>query len=285
MTRNLFVLLLAAVLFVSPALAVFPFPPAGIGDDSITDAKLDWGATGAGKINATDIPVDSGGSWGGAATNVQDALEELEGAAGDPDQNLFETFSDGANSAVADAVTDTILFKSLSSVVTIIASDVDDSVDFDIADDSIDSEHYAAASIDNEHLADDAVGADEIDLGDQDADVNAADIPLNAESGTYGGAATNVQDAVEELETAVGACLVDLSDYEVDYFSESSDGTDYVTLTNVPIWLPFAVIVNGVEQRKTTDYAVTKATKVVDFTAGGGLASGDFVQVLYLYKP
>ena len=32
----------------------------------------------------------------------------------------------------------------------------------DIANDSIDSQHYVAASIDNEHLADDAVGASEL---------------------------------------------------------------------------------------------------------------------------
>ena len=32
----------------------------------------------------------------------------------------------------------------------------------DIANDSIDSQHYVAASIDNEHLADDAVGAAEL---------------------------------------------------------------------------------------------------------------------------
>jgi len=32
----------------------------------------------------------------------------------------------------------------------------------DLPDDSVDSEHYVAASIDNEHLADDAVGTDEL---------------------------------------------------------------------------------------------------------------------------
>jgi hypothetical protein len=44
-------------------------------------------------------------------------------------------------------------------------------VDTTIANDSIDSQHYAAASIDNEHLADDAVGADELA---SDAVVNAS---------------------------------------------------------------------------------------------------------------
>jgi len=34
-----------------------------------------------------------------------------------------------------------------------------------LADDSVDSQHYAAASIDNEHLADDAVDSDEIAAG------------------------------------------------------------------------------------------------------------------------
>ena len=41
-----------------------------------------------------------------------------------------------------------------------------DAVDGDkIADDAINSEHYAAGSIDNEHLADDAVNSDELAAG------------------------------------------------------------------------------------------------------------------------
>ena len=45
--------------------------------DSINDTHIDWGSTGN-QVDASDVPLDTGGTYGGSATNVQDALEELE---------------------------------------------------------------------------------------------------------------------------------------------------------------------------------------------------------------
>ena len=68
------------------------------------------------------------------------------------------TIEDG-DSQVGGADIVTIDFDGTVFAVT---EDPDTEINVDIADDGIDSQHYAAASIDNEHLADDAVGTAEI---------------------------------------------------------------------------------------------------------------------------
>lgn len=281
MTRFL-TLILAVGLLVSPAFAVSYQPIDGLADDSITDAKIDWGS-GVGQIDATDMLLDTGGSYGGLATNVQDALEELEGASGAPDQNLFSSISDGVNSADADAVTDTVTFQSSASEIDIVASDVGDTVDFSLAVDSVGSEHIIDNAVDTPAIADNAVGEAELDWGSGANQVDATSIGLDS-GGFYGGFATNVQDALEELEAADSAFMVDLSGYEVDYDQFTSIGSATETLTNVPVWLPFYVKINNVEQKYGVDYTVTKATKTIDFTVGGAPSSGDLIQVMYLYK-
>jgi hypothetical protein len=79
---------------------------ASIDVNAIDETLVDWGS-GANQLDATSVPIDSGGSWGGAAVNVQDALEELE-ASQDADFK-FKTFSvAGQSDVVADTVTDTM---------------------------------------------------------------------------------------------------------------------------------------------------------------------------------
>lgn len=54
-----------------------------IQDAAVQASDIDWGATGSDKVNAAWIPLNtSTGTYGGSATNVQDALEELEGLIG-----------------------------------------------------------------------------------------------------------------------------------------------------------------------------------------------------------
>lgn len=52
-------------------------------DDTITELDVDWGS-GTDQIDATSIPLDTGGTYGGIATNVQDALEEIESSISGP---------------------------------------------------------------------------------------------------------------------------------------------------------------------------------------------------------
>ena len=77
-----------------------------IGIDTLDETLVDWGS-GANQVDATSIPIDSGGTWSGSAGNVQDALEELE-----IDQNTdykFKTISVATQSdVVADVVADTL---------------------------------------------------------------------------------------------------------------------------------------------------------------------------------
>lgn len=84
--------------------------------DGINDTHIDFGS-GANQVNATDIPLDTGGTYGGSATNVQDALEELESdiaaidtatfntGATDKDQSPTTTSGDEAQTGVTIAST------------------------------------------------------------------------------------------------------------------------------------------------------------------------------------
>lgn len=75
--------------------------------DSIDDTLIDWGS-GANQVSATDVPIDSGGSWAGSASNVQDALEELES---ESTTEAFKTVAvAGQDDVVADAKDDTLTF-------------------------------------------------------------------------------------------------------------------------------------------------------------------------------
>jgi len=60
----------------------------GIADNGVNDTHIDWGS-GTNEVDASDVPLDTGGSWAGTAANVQDALEELELAVGEGGSNVY----------------------------------------------------------------------------------------------------------------------------------------------------------------------------------------------------
>jgi hypothetical protein len=78
-----------------------------IGTDAIDETLVDWGS-GGDQVDATSIPIDSGGSWAGSASNVQDALEELE--AGSTTLAFKTVAVSGQDDVVADAKDDTLTF-------------------------------------------------------------------------------------------------------------------------------------------------------------------------------
>ncbi len=73
--------------------------------NGIDETLVDWGS-GANQIDATSIPLDSGGTWAGSAATVQDALEELEAEA---TMLAFKTIIiSGQSDVVADTRDDTL---------------------------------------------------------------------------------------------------------------------------------------------------------------------------------
>ena len=145
--------------------------------DGVNETHIDWGS-GTNQVDATSIPIDSGGTYGGAAANVQDALEELEA-----NSLQFKTIvpTTGSN-VVADSATDTLTLTSDNATIVITGDSGNDELDFDIAADAVNETH--------------------IDWGSSTNQVDATSIPIDS-GGTYGGSAVNVQDALEELETTV----------------------------------------------------------------------------------
>jgi hypothetical protein len=74
--------------------------------DGIDETLIDWGS-GSNQVDATSVPMDSGGTYNGSATNVQDALEELEAA--QESTYSFKTISvAGESDVVADTTADTL---------------------------------------------------------------------------------------------------------------------------------------------------------------------------------
>ena len=90
---------------------------------------------------------------------------DITGTGGIPAGNLTGTIADARMPNLTGAITTVE-----GAVATTIANDAVDSQHYaagsidgeHIANDAVDSQHYAAGSIDNEHLADDAVGTDEL---------------------------------------------------------------------------------------------------------------------------
>lgn len=147
--------------------------------DGVDETHLDLGS-GSNQIDATTIPIDSGGTYAGAAANVQDALEELE------TNNLqFKTFvpTTGTN-VIADSATDTLTLTSDNTTIVVTGDGANDELDFDIAVDGVDETH--------------------LDLGSGANQIDATTIPIDS-GGTWAGSAANVQDALEELESDVSS--------------------------------------------------------------------------------
>ena len=172
--------------------------------DGIDETHLDWGS-GADQVDATSVPLDSGGTYGGSATNVQDALEELEGSIPTVDYpNDFGTVAvpSGSN-AVSDQQGDTLTLQSSTGTIEIYGL-ANDTIDFDVADDSINENHIDFGS-----------GADQVD---------ATSIPLDS-GGTWSGSATNVQDALEELEGASAKWTTFVTPYGTNPVADEASDT------------------------------------------------------------
>jgi len=119
--------------------------------DGIDATHIDWGSTGD-QINASDVPVDSAGTYGGVASNVQDALEETlyvnntsgdYEAAADLDMNGNDivgignsslAFQDGSKIIAANFDTDgnIILEDEVDDTTLEWVAGVDDFVTFDV---------------------------------------------------------------------------------------------------------------------------------------------------------
>jgi hypothetical protein len=93
--------------------------------DAVGEAEIDWG-TGTNLVDATSLPLDTGGTYGGSALNVQDALEEIEGLI--PTVYSFKTISDGTNTTVADSDADTLTFISTDNSMSITVADTPETV-------------------------------------------------------------------------------------------------------------------------------------------------------------
>ena len=65
---------------VSGAISITNAGVTSLNTDVVNETHIDWGS-GVNQVDATSIPLDSGGTYGGSATTVQDALEELETSA------------------------------------------------------------------------------------------------------------------------------------------------------------------------------------------------------------
>lgn len=165
--------------------------------NSVGDAHIDFGGA-AGQVNAKDLPFVTGHTYGGAAADVMDALEELwiSGLS-------FSTIVNDGETVVADAPGDTLNLLGSEAVLvdgTALTDTIECSIILDgaalsitasgltIRDDGVDSQHYATDSIDPEH----------INWGGGATEVNAGDIPFETVH-AYGGTATQVMDGLEEL--------------------------------------------------------------------------------------
>jgi len=177
-----------------------------IATDAVGDGQIDWATAKAAptgnQIGASSIPVSDG--WGGTATDVDAALEELRTSVGSVDS--FKTISDGTNTAVA-ADYDTLTIEPASgSPITVTVSDVtgDAKIELDISVDDSTIE----VSGGNLQVKADAINDTHIDWGTGANQINAATIPTGA---AWEGTATDVDTALEELRDTVTGSYLALS--------------------------------------------------------------------------
>jgi hypothetical protein len=131
--------------------------------------KIDFG-TGTDQVNAEVIPIkDADGNF--TTDNVEAALAELATTIGAG--TYFTNFSDGTNQAVADNNSDTLTLKSSNNEIDIVASDTDDSIDFNIANDSITADKITS----NVDVSSKGFNADKVDGKDVDDSVT---VPSNS---------------------------------------------------------------------------------------------------------
>ena len=272
-------------------------------EDGINETHIDWGS-GSNQVDATSVPLDSGGTYGGSASNVQDALEELET---NTTTEAFKTIAvSGQSSVVADQKDDTLTFEAgtgitittdatndkvtitnsdpaanltasngvervgddfradlmsnggLKIVGTELAVEPNDFAGSGLEDDGSDNLRIASSAAgdgltggsgsplavqvsdivddatveedgsNNIRVKADGINETHIDWGSGANQVDATSIPLDT-GGTYGGSATNVQDALEELYTQAAKM-------DIEYFTlTATDITNkYVDLANPP---------------------------------------------------
>lgn len=145
--------------------------------DGINDSHIDWGS-GANQVNATDVPLDTGGTYGGSAINVQDALEELESS-----QAKFTTIdAEYGTDPIASTTSDTLTLRSSTGEIVITGNAGTDRIDFSIANDGIKDYH--------------------IDWGTGSNQVSAGDIPVDTTNfdGILSGSDSDIQTALETID-------------------------------------------------------------------------------------
>ena len=104
-----------------------------------------------------------------------------------------------------------------------------------IADDAIDSEHYADGSIDNAHLADDAVGADELAAN---AVVTASIVDDAISAGKLG-----VEFTAAQAVTSAASIALDGSLYDVFHWTAAHSTT--IEFTNITIGMTKTLMITG----------------------------------------
>jgi len=191
-----------------------------IAADAIDETLMDWGSS-AGQVDATSMPLDSGGSYAGAAANVQDALEELE-ASGNENWKTFSV--SGQSDVVADSSEDTLTFvagtditittNATTDTITITSSgssSLTASLGVERSGDNFQIDILSGGGLGltgNEiGIAADGVNETFIDWGSGASQVDATSLPIDS-GGSYAGSATNTQDALEELEATQAAKYV-----------------------------------------------------------------------------
>ena len=219
--------------------------------DGVKNTMIDFGL-GANQIDASDLPItDTGGHFG--THNVEAALQQL----GAVDTNKFKTITTPlGTSPVADSTTDTLTLSGTSGVVTITGTALTDTIDFDIATDSINDTH--------------------IDFGTGANQVSAGDIPLVDTGGYY--ATKNTEFALQQLG-AVDTNKFKTISVPSGVSPVANSTTDTLTLTSTS----GDIAIVGTALTDTIDFSIpTDAIKDthIDFGTGASQVSAVDIPIL-----
>ena len=154
-----------------------------------------------------------------------------------------------------------------------ITEDPNQEINIDIADNGLDSQHYAAASVDNEHLADNAADSDEIAAGAIDLAHMSAE---SVDSDQYVDASIDnahlADNAVDSDELAAGAVDLDHLNADINSMWDTIDGMAFdkpsLTIVNDSgLKLDVGELVGGGDMRFMVDGVIS----TLDCTTGSGV--------------
>lgn len=206
--------------------------------DGINDTHIDWGV-GANQVSAVDMPIADAGTLF-ATDNVEAALAEVMG-----DVNAIEDNGIlGGNGIITSGT--------IGADTLTVSADVDGT-------------SITATGGTGAQLAVTSTGINEthLDLGSGSNQIDATTIPLDS-GGTYAGLATNLQDAIEELEAALP-----LTRYYAEEVTVTNNSAITGALSNLPVEANTeAVYLNGIRQQPggANDYTINITTGVITFT-------------------